>query len=439
MKKPELLIGVGNFSSTIAAVKNGADAIYFGIKGFNMRDLGTNFTLKELKKIMQYLHENKVKGYLALNTVIFEEELNKIKKIIKKAKEAKVDAIIASDLGVMSLIKKEKIPIIVSTQMSIANSLALEQIKKLGAKKVVLARELDLKQIKSITKKAKKIGIEIEVFIHGAMCISVSGRCFLSHELFGRSANRGECLQPCRRAFFPSEKTLGKNESSTHAQFLEEKSARGIESSVHAHFLDGDKPNYEKKELEIRGNTILSAKDMKTLDFLDKVVATGVSSLKVEGRTKPSDYVATVTRTYREALDAIVKKEFTKNKIKKWNQELEKVYNRKFSSGFYLKKPTAKDITDIEGSNQKQKRVHVGFVKKYYAKINVAEIQLTEALAVGDEIIIEGVTTFLEQKVESMQIQHKEIKKAKKGQFVGLKVKERVRKNDNVFKLVERK
>jgi U32 family peptidase len=402
-----------------------------------MRDLGTNFTLKELTKLMQYLHENKVKGYLALNTVIFEEEFKKVEKIIKKAKEAKVDAIIASDLGVLAAIRKEKIPIIVSTQQSIANELALKQMKKLGAKKVVLARELDLKQIKKITKKAKKIGIEIEVFIHGAMCISVSGRCFLSHELFGRSANRGECLQPCRRPFFleeksahgkpsacepiPSEKTLGKNESSTHA-----------------FFLDGSPPNYEKKELEIQGHTILSAKDMKTIDFLDKIIATGVSSLKVEGRTKPSDYVAIVTRVYREAIDAIAKKEFTKSKIKKWNEELEKVYNRKFSSGFYLKKPTEKDITDIEGSNQKQKRVHVALVKKYYAKINVAEIQLIEDLEVGDEIIFEGVTTFLEQKVESMQIHHKEVKKAKKGQFVGLKVKERVRKNDNVFKLVER-
>ena len=189
-KKPELLVGVGSFSCAIAAVKNGADAVYFGIKGYNMRDLGTNFKTSELKKLMHYLNKNKVKGFLALNTIIFENELPKIEKILNSAKKAKIDALICSDLGVISIAKKLKIPIHISTQASVGNSIALEQYKKLGAKRIVLARELSLEQIKKLTKTAKKSKLEIEVFVHGAMCIAVSGRCFLSHEVFGLSANK---------------------------------------------------------------------------------------------------------------------------------------------------------------------------------------------------------------------------------------------------------
>jgi len=400
--KPELLVGVGSFSGAIAAVTNDADAIYFGIKGFNMRDLGTNFKSNELKKLMLYLHEHKVKGYLALNTVVFDEELVKVESILKSAKKAGVDAVIVSDLGVLALAKKHKLECHLSTQASVANIGALIQYKKLGVERIVLARELSLEQIKKLTRKAKKIGIEIEIFIHGAMCISVSGRCFLSHELFGRSANRGECLQPCRRAYF----------------------------------LDGDKPNYEEKEILIQGNTILSAKDMKTIEFLDEIIASGVASLKVEGRTKPSDYVATVTRVYREGIDSVKNKTFSKTKTKKWDEELGKVYNRKFSTGFFLKKPIGKDITNIQGSNQTTKRINVGKVTKYYAKVNVAEIKLFDSVKLEDKLLFEGVTTFLEQPLFSMQSHHKDLRKAKKGDLVGVKVKERVRPNDLVYKVV---
>ncbi len=405
MKKPELLLGVGTFTSVVAAVTNGANAVYFGVKGYNMRDLGTNFKASELTKLMKYLHENKVKGYLALNTVIFDEEIKKVEKIIKSAKLAKVDAIIASDLGVMALVKKHKIELHVSTQASVANKIALMQFAKLGAKRIVLARELSLAQIKKLVKVAKKLKIEIEIFIHGAMCISVSGRCFLSHELFGRSANRGECLQPCRRAFF----------------------------------LDGDKPNYEEKEIFLAGDTIISAKDMKTIEFLDEIIASGVVSLKVEGRTKPSDYVAEVARVYKEGILAVENKTFTKEKIKKWNVELAKVYNRKFSQGFFLKKPSGKDITDIQGSAQTTKRVQIGIVRKYYAKIKVAEIRVISDVKVGDSLCIEGVTTYIEQTLDSAHVNHKEVKSAKKGDLIGIKVKDRVRVNDNVFKIIKRK
>lgn len=444
-KNIELLIGIADFKSAIAAVKNGANAVYFGIKGFNMRDLGTNFEKKELKKLMDYLHKNKVRGYLALNTTIYPEELKKVNLILKIAKKAKVDAVIASDLGVMSLIKKNKLELHVSTQASISNPLSLEQFKKIGAKRVVLARELDLVQVKKMVNYAKKINLEIETFIHGAMCIAVSGRCFMSHDVFNRSANRGECLQTCRRTFFLDRKNVHENGSST--KYLENKNnTSSIEKcdcstprEAAAFFIDGSPGNFEKKSIRVSGNTILSAKDMKTIEILDKIISTGVVSLKVEGRTKPIDYIATVTKCYREAIDSIKNKTYSVEKIKIWDEQLASVYNRKFSRGFWEGNPGAKGFTDIEGSNQTKKRKQVGIVKKFYAKPSVCEIKLTADLKIGDKIIIDGTTTFLEQEVTSMQINHKDIKLAKKGQLVGLKVNERVRLNDNVFLFVKNK
>ncbi|MCX6803702.1 MAG: U32 family peptidase [Candidatus Diapherotrites archaeon] len=401
MKKPELLVGAGDMPSVIAAVKNGADAIYFGVKGFNMRDLGTNFGANELFNLMNFLHENKVKGYLALNTIIFDNELKPVEKILSLAKKAGVDAVILSDLGVLSLAKKHDLNCFLSTQASVSNSLAFKEFAALGIKRIILARELSLEQIGEIKKKAKKLGVEIECFVHGAMCISISGRCFLSHELFNRSANRGECLQPCRRAFF----------------------------------LDGSAPDFEKKEVYLEGDTILSAKDMKTISFLDKVIATGVDSLKIEGRTKPADYVAATTKCYREAIDAVFNKTFTENKIKKWDIELSNVYNRGFSDGFFFSTPTGKDLAKGQGSVQKQKRFQIGFVTNYYSKAGVAEVRVIANTSIGDKIIFEGETTFIEQVLDSMEAHHKKIYSAKKGDLIGIKVSERVRPNDKVFAL----
>ncbi|VVB76291.1 Peptidase family U32 [uncultured archaeon] len=403
--KPELLSGVGDYPCAIAAVKNGADAVYFGVKGYNMRDLGTNFTESELPKLMKYLHANKVKGYLALNTIIYDEELKSVEKILAAAKKAKVDAVIVHDLGVLFLAKKAKLPVHLSTQASVSNALAMKEYAKMGVERIVLARELNLAQISKIVKETKKAKIEVECFVHGAMCISVSGRCFLSHELFGRSANRGECLQPCRRAFF----------------------------------LDGASPDFEKKEVYLDGNTVMSAKDLKTISFLDKIIKAGVASLKIEGRTKPSDYVAATVKCYREAIDSVAKKTFTAEKIAEWNIELEKVYNRGFSEGHYFKIPDAEDFAEGQGSFQTQKRVHVGVVANYYAKALVAEIKLFDSVKVGDEILIEGATTFLKQSLDSMEINHKKVISAGQGQMVGIKVGERVRPNDKVFVLKERK
>ncbi|MAG22190.1 MAG: protease [Candidatus Diapherotrites archaeon] len=400
-KKPELLVGVGSFTCAIAAVKNGANAVYFGVKGFNMRDFGTNFKSVELKKLLKFLHENKVKGYLALNTIVFDKELKKVESILKKAKQANVDAVILSDLAVLGLAKKHKLTPFLSTQASVANASALKEFKKIGFKRVVLARELNLKQIAKIKKEIKGIGIEC--FVHGAMCISVSGRCFLSHELFGTSANRGKCLQPCRRSFF----------------------------------LDGNKPDYLEKEIFLKGDTIISPKDLKTIEFMGKLIKAGLDSMKIEGRTKPAHYVAVVTKCYRQAIDSVFDKSFSRKKVLAWNKELAKVYNRGFSKGFFFSKPGQKDLTEKEGSSQTQKRKLLGVVKKFYAKAMVAEVKLSLSIAIGDRILIEGKNTFFEQEVDSIQIKHKPLEKVVRGKMIGLKVIDRTRKNDNVFKLVD--
>jgi putative protease len=407
-KKPELLSGVGDFPSLIAAVLNGCDAVYFGIKGFNMRDLGTNFSINELDKLMKYLHsgnpgKKNVLGFLALNTIVFDDELKKVDTILRKAKKARVDGVIVSDLAVLGLAKKHGLEIHLSTQASVSNSLALEHFVKLGVKRVVLARELSLEQIKLVAKKAHKLKAKIECFVHGAMCISVSGRCFLSHDAFGRSANRGECLQPCRRAFF----------------------------------LDGSAPNFEKKEIYLEGSTVLSAKDLKTIQFLDKLVLAGIDCFKIEGRTKPSEYVAVTTKCYREAIDSVFDRTFSEGKISKWNSELKNVYNRGFSDGFYFSVPSGKDLAEQQGSIQSRKRINVGVVTKYYAKIGVAEVKLFDSVSLGDKLLFEGTTTFLEQPLDSMQINLKPVKSASQGEHVGIKVTERVRVNDKVFVFTE--
>jgi len=398
-KKPELLVGIGDFASGIAAVKNGANAVYFGVKGFSMRDLGTNFETVELKKLVSFLHENKVKAYLALNTIVFDKELKKVDSILKKAKQAKVDAVILSDFAVLSLAKKHGLTPFLSTQASVSNSVAAAEFKKLGVKRIILARELSLKQIAEIKKAVKNI--EVECFVHGAMCISVSGRCFLSHEAFGTSANRGRCLQPCRRAFF----------------------------------LDGAPPKYKEKEFILQGNTILSPKDLKSIEFFDKIIAAGIDSVKIEGRTKPAHYIATVTKCYREAIDSVFDKSFSAKKVAAWNKQLEKVFNRGFSKGFFFSTPSKMDLAEKQGSRQTQKRKQVGIVKNFYSKVMVAEVKLVEPLSNKNKLLFQGENTFFEQSSISMQINHKDVEKVSKGRLVGIKVFERVRKNDKVFLL----
>lgn len=394
--KYELLAPAGDFPMLVTAVNAGADAVYFGLKEFSLRANARNFELKDLDKINEICNKNKkkkVKKYLTLNSIIYSDELRKIEEIIKKVK-GKVDAIICWDLSVIQLCKKYKIPFHVSTQASVSNVEATKFYKKLGAERIILARELNLKQIKEIIDKAN---IKVETFIHGAMCLAISGRCLMSQFLFNKPANRGECIHPCRRSYII-------------------------------------KDTQEGYELEIENNHVLSAKDLCTLPFIEQLKKAGITCFKIEGRNRDPRYADTVIRIYKKALD----KKLTKKEIKNSVEELEKVYNKGFSSGFYLGLPTHKDFSDIEHSSSKEKKEFIGKITHYYPKVGVAAIKLVSELKIGDNILVIGKTTGItNSKVESMQIKHSPVEKASKGQEVGIKMPF-VRENEEVYRIIRK-
>ena len=390
--KYELLAPVGDFPMLAAAVNAGADAVYFGLKEFSMRANAKNFGISDLIEIRKVCNDSlrKVKMFLTLNTIIYDRELGKMEKVIKKIK-GKVDAVICWDLSVIQLCKKHKIPFFISTQASVANKQAALFYKKLGAKRVVLARELDLKQVKEISKI-----IDVEAFCHGAMCVAVSGRCFMSQFTFGKSANRGECLQNCRRTYIVKDKQEG-------------------------------------FELELDNDTVLSAKDLCTLPFIEKLKSAGIMSFKIEGRNRDPRYVDTVVRVYRKALD----KKLSKKEIEEGMAELKRVYNRGFSSGVYLGLPSADDFAKKENNSATEKKHFVGKVTHYFNKVSVAAIKLSSELNVGDDILIIGPTTgIVKDKVERIEIDRVSVKKAGKGQYVGIKLPS-VRKGDEVYVVVK--
>jgi len=391
-KKIELLSPAGDIEGLVTAINAGADAIYFGLQEFNMRARNKNFKTSELPKIRKLTQQKNIKLYLTLNTIIYDNELKKAEKLIKKVKPY-VDAIICADISIMILCKKYKIPFHVSTQCSISNIETAKFYKRLGAERVVLARELNLKQIKKISKI-----IPTEIFIHGAMCVSVSGRCFLSEHLYpGQSANRGKCIQPCRRYY--------------------------------------NVKDDQDKELRVSNHHIFSAKDLCTLPFLEKLKKTGITSFKIEGRSREPEYIDTVVKVYKKALA----KKLTKQEIKQAIEELNKVYTKGFSSGFYLGLPTSDDFSDVQHSKATQKKQFIGKISHYYPKLEVGLIKLNSgALKIGDNIFIMGKTTGLvRSKITSMQIKHKEIQKVKKGQEVGIKLPF-CKKNDELYLVIKK-
>jgi len=354
--KPKILAPVGNFLSLRAALDAGCDEIYFGVKGLNMRAGARNFTVSDLKKIGKLCKGAGVRAFLAINTIVYESELKKVDKILSAAKKAGVDAVIAWDMAVIERAVKLGFEIHLSTQASISNYDALESYKKKikRLKRVVLARECSLKDVVGIIKKIKKnkLGVEIETFIHGAMCASVSGRCFLSQELFNKSANRGECLQPCRRNY----KTyLLKDPEEGH-------------------------------ELLLGEDFVMSPNDLCTMEFIEQLIDAGIVSFKIEGRNRNPEYVSTVVSCYRTVIDYY---EDYKGKIKKSKKEreeyeslkkgllkkLENVYYRGFSSGFFMAKPV-NEWSGVYGSKAKEFKQYVGKVTNYYLKIDVAEVKV---------------------------------------------------------------
>jgi putative protease len=424
--KPKILAPINDFTTLQAAIDAGCDEVYFGIKGFNMRATARNFTLQDLKKIVSICHKTGVKAFLALNIIIYDKELKETEKVVKAAKNAGVDAIICWDMSVIQLCVKYKIETHLSTQNSISNYESIKFFKKNipTLKRVVLARECSLDDIKEIIKKIKKdkLDVEIETFIHGAMCVSVSGRCMLSHHLFGKSANRGECLQPCRRNYKVYEQNPNENK-----QYR-------ISSSDS---LDKD------NEFLLGEDAVISPKDMCTLEFIEQLIDSGIVSFKIEGRNRTPDYVYTTVKAYREVIDYYLEngKDQKFEELKKSNLEkLKTVFNRGFSKGFYLGKPLNEWSSSRTGEATKIK-IYVGKILNYYPKINVAEILIEDnAISKGDSIIIHGPTTgHYESTVTEMKDEKGFVDKTKKGLTIGLKVSQKVRKNDQVYKIVDKK
>ncbi len=393
MKKFELMAPAGNFSSLKTALNAGADSVYFGLPYFSMRSGKNNFKISDLKKIKKIIDSYKAKAYLTLNTIVYDSELKKLEEIVKKAK-GNIDAIICWDMAVINLCKKYKVPFFISTQASIANKESLNFYQKLGAKRVVLARELNLKQIKKIIIP----GMDIEVFVHGAMCVSISGRCFISQFLFNKSANRGECFHPCRRSYIVKEEKYN-------------------------------------NQLKIENNKVMSAKDLCILPFIEELKKIGVKAFKIEGRNRDERYIDRTVRVYKKALEKKLKRE----EVIELMKELESVYNRGFSSGFYLGKPTPKDFSEVENSASNVYREFLGKVLHYYPKAGALTIKLSNRVKKGDEIIIIDDEGIKEIKIEEMEIEKKRVSSGKKGDLLGINVPFKVSKGVEIYKLKKRK
>lgn len=363
---PKILAPVRDKTSLTAAINSGADAVYLGIGELNMRIHHSGIDLTQLPDIVKAAHKRSVEVYVVLNVIVYDHEISRVNEIIKEIKNARADAIICWDFAVIAACKKLDMPFHISTQASISNSSAAKFYEKLGAKCLVLARECTLEQIKEIK---KNTSCSIEVFCHGAMCVSVSGRCFMSQFLNCTSANRGTCAQPCRREYHIVDKQTG-------------------------------------AELEVADGFVMSPKDLCTLRILDQLVGTGINVLKIEGRARSPEYISTVTRAYKKALHAIEKGQYTDTLKDNLMKELQKVYNRGFSTGFLFGKPAEDGWAHSGNSLATEKKEYAGFVSNYFKKIHVAEVKLRSgALDNGSTIYIQGANTGI-QRVDIADIRH---------------------------------
>ncbi len=407
--RPEIMCPIRDWAS-LEACKDYADAVYFGLPQLSLRAHAGAITLKDLGKFVKKCHEHDIRAYLTVNAVVYDRDLGLTEKIIKKAKTEKVDAVIVWDPWAIEVARREKMTFFISTQANVSNWRAVEFYKKLGAKRVVLARELSLEQIKKIhsppSSKASarrgKTKMELEVFVHGAMCVAISGRCVLSSYLYGTSANCGVCAQPCRKEWTMTDP--------------------------------------EGKQITTEGQYFLSAKDLRMIEYIPELIKAGITSFKIEGRRRDPKYIAVTARCYREAVDSFFAGNFTRAKAEAWKKELATVYNRGFSTGFYFSKPGPEGINYEKADNSAQvKKVLVGHVYRYLPKIGVAEVKMDHrGLILGDQIIFEGHKTFVEAAVNSMQKDGQPVQSAKKGESVGIKTASPVRVNDKLFVLRDR-
>ena len=407
--KMELMAPAGNFESLQAALDNGADSVYFGVEQLNMRARASiNFTMDDLPEIVKRCEEKGVRSYLTLNTIIYDHDLSLIKNLLDRAKEANITAVIAMDQSVIAYARQIGIEIHISTQINVTN---IETVKfyAMFADTMVLSRELSLKQVKKICEQIIKDDVrgpsgnlvEIEIFGHGALCMAVSGKCYLSLHSHNSSANRGACKQNCRKKYTVIDQESG-------------------------------------FEIELDNEYMMSPKDLCTMEFLDEVVDAGVKVLKIEGRGRAPEYVATVIRAYREAIDSIADKTYSKEKVDYWMGLLQTVYNRGFWSGYYLGQKLG-EWSAVPGSMATQKKVYIGKGVHYFPKPNIGQFVIDAYdLKVGDLILVTGPTTGAkEMVVTEMMVEDVKSDTAKKGDSITIPMEFRIRPSDKLYKLVK--
>ena len=411
MQNIELMAPAGNFESLQAALDNGADSVYFGVEQLNMRARASiNFTLDDLEEISRRCKEKNVRTYLTLNTIIYDHDLSIVKTLIKRAKEADITAVIAMDQAVIAVAREVQMEVHISTQINITN---IETVKfyAMFADTMVLSRELSLRQVKKITEQIEKEQIkgpsgklvEIEIFGHGALCMAVSGKCYLSLHSHNSSANRGACKQNCRKKYTVIDQESG-------------------------------------FEMEIDNEYIMSPKDLCTIDFLDQVADAGVKVLKIEGRGRAPEYVARVIKCYRDAIDSITNGTYDKEKVISWMQELEKVYNRGFWNGYYLGQKLG-EWSKGSGSHATQKKVYIGKGMHFFPKAKIGEFKIEAFdISIGDTILITGPTTGAKEvEVREMLVNDEQKEKGSKGDAVTIPLDFRIRPSDKLYKIVENK
>lgn len=402
---------VGSYESLMAAIQGRAGSVYFGVEHLNMRSRSANnFSLDDLKKIVRIASAHGVKTYLTLNVEIFDTEVQQMHDVLDAAKTAGVSAVIAADISVIRYARSIHLEVHISTQVNITNFEAVRFYADF-ADVVVLAREMNLGRVCEISNQIREHQVKgpsgelvrLEMFVHGALCMAISGKCYLSLHEMNSSANRGACLQTCRRAYTVTDKETG-------------------------------------AELEIDNEYIMSPKDLKTIHFLNKILDAGVSVLKIEGRARSPEYVKTTVECYSEAVDAWLNGTFTTEKVEEWDRRLASVFNRGFWDGYYLGQRLGEWSSNY-GSRATQRKMYIGKCSNYFANIGVAEVKLETAnLKVGDEIIVTGPTTgVIQTKIKEIRVEMLPVEEGKKGERISIPVEAKMRRSDKVFKVVEAK
>lgn len=407
--KIELMAPAGDFASLQAAIDNGADSIYFGVDQLNMRARSTvNFSIEDLPEIVERCKKKNVRTYLTLNTIIYDHDLSVVKRLLNEAKLANITAVIASDQAVIASARGIGMEVHISTQLNVTN---IETVKfySLFADTIVLSRELSLRQVRKITEQIEKEEVkgpsgrlvEIEIFGHGALCMAVSGKCYLSLHSDNSSANRGACKQNCRKKYTVIDQETG-------------------------------------FEIELDNEYMMSPKDLCTMDFLDQVIETGIKVLKLEGRGRAPEYVATVTNTYRQAIDAYYEGDYTKDKVATWMKTLETVYNRGFWGGYYLGQKLG-EWTDKSGSSATKKKIFVGKAVHYFPKAEIGEFKIEAFdIKVGDKLLITGPNTGAQEfELKELFVNGASVEKAMKSDQCTIKIPFRVRLSDKLYKVVD--